>query len=763
MSSLSPSPMTKRFLTATSASALALFLSACGNNDKGETGSAAQSPAGSPSIPSPITKTDATLEGNRQLGANEQSVEDTQKRSYLALAYNSYVADTDKYKDPKDLITDLSVMSPENLYLIQQYKAALEQKAAHSYTGVKLPSGATIDTGNTVLSPELALARNKAEAVMPFAAKTRPKEDNPVLLSAPSSTRDTPETPVIPANAEFTAVLFEPSAKSHTQQTIVSIEQSDAQIPRFGGFVHYDGGAPIFRYFDSKSTVDTTNPAFPLLSASAEPAGIQARFVHLTGDMDTQGGGSGKGLNIESLTRNEFSKLGLSTEDLYALLAAPLNKKLLEFTSDSGRTALTFRRYFASELGIIALGGKSTYGIVALVDQSYLYPMSETGTTVTQLTADKTSGIIAETGKSVSIDKLEGAEELKVLLVTGSTPPSATMPIVHVKDLQKVTKFIVRVGRVAPNADLTKLKGMTLLSHDNKVNGGITAVPENTDGHQDGKLYNLSVGYDDQKLTVKSLTVSANTLAAGVVKSALDHHPDTQGISTADYQQIADKLNPATHLNRTHTNIVASAGLSHLNASILGTSSQQGQFSHKLGNGLAITGSSNSQAHGLSTSLHKGPALFSAYGNIDKSGTNSSVGANVAIASSTHISGVTFTPALCVGYALDTLPNANLSAKNIIFNLSDMKVSSAYAQALLAGVNHAYADLKLSGAVGLDVRHSRFANGQLRAIHGDFALNGESSTTTTVFLEGAITTQSSEMTARIMNFNTFEILFSLIN
>ncbi len=689
-------------------------------------------------------------------GMKEVSVSSVTKKAYLTLVYNGYSANSSDYTLPENLISDLSATELSNLYLFSIYQDELQNKVSKDHA-ITLPSGYRINTGDTVLPPSVSLGKNKAESVKQYKNKATPSAGNPVLVSMPSASKLVPETPFVLSNSSYTGVLFDKMDVSVSNKpTILSIERHDVQAPSFGAFAHYKGLAPEIRFYDATSAIDKTVNDMPLLTTS-KAGTIKARYVYL----NTTLGSEAEGMNITSLSASQFAALGMSSEDLLTLFSGPFEGTLLEVTqraADKKKTPETVALYYDTSMGVIALGGNSTFGNVALTDKAYLYPVSSKDTVVRSVYADATSGIITETGKKITIDKLQTQGSLR--LMTVFTEDKKT-EMVHIKDLQGTTKFILEFGRVKSGIDLSKLSNIALLRHDGVAIPGATVV--DVDAHVGGVLYDLTGKYENNQVILKSAAKKTLAMASGAVEKALAHAPSAQGITGAEYAELTSKLSPGNHLHKGHTQNIAAAQMSHLSMSLLGVNTQLSQSSSQLDNGLRVSSSALAHHTTISASFSKGMGIISAYGVSDSSGDNTSVGMNATLSSTLLFPGLEIAPAFSLGYAVDGLSDAVLQAKNTTFKLSNMGVSSVYAQLAVAATNVSMGELKLSGVIGADARYSYFNKGELVAEHERFSLKGESPAAFSTFLEASATTGTASFVARVVNGNSFELNFYITN
>ena len=205
------------------------------------------------------------------------------------LAFNGFSGNGTFYDaNPMNLAGDLSATHPANLYLYDTFINAIEPKpspttvVAASYRRSLPASSQTIETGNTLLNPGLAM-NSSDPTIAAQRGKITVSNTNPVLLSIPAGLSQRPEAPFFPAGTKYTALIVEsPTLPTASHGPIISIEAGAAPV-QFAAFAHQQGKTFTLRTYDSTSTVDKSGTRL-LLTAAKNPARIQSRFVVLAAD-----------------------------------------------------------------------------------------------------------------------------------------------------------------------------------------------------------------------------------------------------------------------------------------------------------------------------------------------------------------------------------------------------------------------------------------------------------------------------------------------
>lgn len=729
-------------------------LSACGDSNTSN-----QSSGGS----NPLDPFPNLTQNQPQLVANQfLNVSDLNKIFLIPLVYNGFNLTKAQYEalslpqTPSTLLAaDLSVTQTKNVYFKTYYDDALKKKVAGQYSFTLPGSGETIQTPQTILNPNLSMhhvydTNSEAKTNFPII----PSPTKPVVLSIPAGLAATPEAPFFPATAQYTGVVAmydaTPGAPNHS--ATFSIEARARQGVKFGAFGHYPGKDITIRLYDAASTLETPTAGredYVLLSQTTQTGTINARFLNLTSD------GLPNNLNLKSLTLDELKALGhVSGAGYKHWMILPILHEmfphLLEKEGSGAQAKLALK--YNHEFGVFCLGGANNFQKVVLNDRTFLYPMSAAtkNTQIQRLTVDATSGVMAETGKHVTITTLSGSGTLTVIPIL--TDASKTDAIINVTTkLEGVTSLKTTLGYVDPSYALPT-GGVVLLEHTN--NAGAITTPIMEDTHSGGVAYDGEVEYKDKKLTLISLNKKGKVaLGSGAVTRLMAHHPNTQGQPLSHVLGLSHTLDPV--LNAQHS-------LNTLNSlliSNLATPSVHTQLTNAVS--VSLNQTQQNLAGALSANwLNLGATTIGSNLQFAQAAAqNSAWGAEAIATQKFAFNGLTLTPYLAAGYMHYALKNQSLHAYDIDLHTSNLSAHAATFKCAVLSEFAPAANTTLKFSAGLQHQIGQLLSGHAYMLHDSTSLAGEPLNGLSAFVAAEFNVNTNFIKIGLFNVNNFSIEF----
>lgn len=727
-----------------------LLITNCGDSSTGENGNT----QGDEYVPGRVP----SIQGKFTIDSLSNTLD------YTVLTYNGFSGTVSQYNAldaalaSKSIIRDLSVTYPGNLYLLYVYQDSVgavgkKPTAIPMPYNITLPSGISISTGPTLLSPTLAMSNSGA--VPSIDDTIIPSEANAVILTIPAGLKDAPETPFFPKGTRYTAVLAETKTDvSDKHSAVFSIESSKDNPVIFGALAHNVGSPFSLRFYDDSSTIDSSlGDSIPLLTKTAAPGIIKARFLSLVADDLPV-------MSLQSMNSAELKGLGTTAPTLLSLLNE-FFPTLVETKKQGTETVAEVK--FNPEHGIFCLGGNNKFHTVDLDHQTFVYPMSGSAqnTTIEIVNVSNDSGFIAETGKHIKVTNLNGNGTLRLITVMKDAPASGAPAIIEVDTLNGINKVNVVVGNVSDAFNLSSFpaEGIVLLSYANNKTMPVTAATE--DANIRGSLYDGETKVEDGKVILTQLVKKSSSLGAGAIHRVLSMHSETQGVSGKRLRQLAIALDPIRHVSYSSGGL-SIAHMNHLSNLHLNRSSST-HFATPLSKHLSISASHMSGHRVISNNFNYATTNLglnaSIYGVVnDKQET--SIGAALIGFKHIPINQTTIIPSVAVGYDSNKFNDVNLSAEKIRIGLKDISLNSIFAR-LMTTFKYTENNLTTSLTAGLEARRSAFSEGNVISDHMEASVKGESLSRVNSFIEATFTAETIEMKAALWNFNQVEVNFGI--
>jgi hypothetical protein len=675
------------------------------------------------------------------------------------LAFNGFSENGTFYDtSPMNLAGDLSAIHPANLYLYDTFINAVgttekpSTAVAASYDRLLPASGKTINTGNTLLNPGLAM-NSSDPTLAALRGKITVSNTNPVILSIPAGLSNRPEAPFFPAGSRYTALIVEaPVLPGANHGPIISIEASPGALVTFAAFAHQQGKTFTLRTYDENSTVDASGTRL-LLTEATNPALIRSRFVVLAAD-----GLSTNNLSLRSIERVDLSTFGFSS-----------GKALLQNTYSVFPQLLDSKKepiFNSGDHGVFCLGGDNTFNTVDLKYETFVYPLSakDKNTHINTLNVSTNSGFITESGKHIEVDTLNGPNNLKLIAVM-KDPVVPTESIIHVKSLKDVNIVNVVIGVVDPTFKLPP-EGMPLLSFDENHLGVVKDVPltvTTEDAHISGSFYDGESELRENQVVLKSLKKTGLSSGSTTIRSLMAHNPKTQGISSQAMNSLIAMLDPMTSVHQTLGR--SSAALTqHTLGLLAGSPSSANHHVVSLANQLTIS-TSNALDHtvasiNLNSRLGGVKLATSIYGTRAINQQDVAFGSSITASKSLDLNGAMLIPSVAVGYSMDAVSDKTFNANGFNINLKNTTLNSVFAR-LMTAFNHEHSGLSATLAMGLEARHAMFSRGLASTDYDSVSLAGESAKGVYSIIEASFASNASRLNITISNFNHAQIQFGL--
>jgi hypothetical protein len=408
---------------------------------------------------------------------------------------------------------------------------------------------------------------------------------------------------------------------------------------------------------------------------------------------------------------------------------------------------------------VFCLGGNNTFLNVDLKDQTFVYPLSSKAksTKINTLSVSSDSGFIAESGKHIEVDTLNGNGTLK--LITVMKGAVTTDPIVHVNTLNSVNTVTVVIGVVDP-AFVLPAGGMSLLSFDNTL--ATPPIVNTVDTHTAGAFYDGESEVRGKEIVLKSLTKKATALSSGIALRSLANHPSTQGLPSQAMSSLIAMLDPMASVYSALGKASSALSQHALGLQLDTPYSSKHQYVTQLSNNVNVSASNSADNTVASINLNSRYAGIdvsaSVYGLTSANQNDVAFGSSITASKLFNMNGTMVIPSVAVGYSMDALGEKTLSAPSINVNLSDAQLNSVFAR-LATALQHNYNGLSATLTMGLEARHGIFSTGRASTNYDSVSLAGESANSVYSVVEASFASNTTRLNITLSNFNHAQIQF----
>lgn len=701
-------------------------------------------------------------------GSTAMSIEDLLKEVDVSIfTFNGFDANEATYTgdtgNPIHLAGDLSATDNQNLYLTALYKDALNKQNLGTYD-ITLPASKAALRPSTILNPNLSMANTTNTLITKYKDKLTPSKTNPVILTVPKGRSSNPETPFFSAGTRYTAVT--PEVAANDNETARFSFQGGADPISLGFFGHRRDTNLHMRVYTNDSKVVTENlPGGGSILALSTPqpgnnsATIKARYLSLTSD-----GINTRFLELDSLSNNELENLGWDSRILG--ITRSFLPEVVTLRPDpakpSGYTASLNFHNGSFNPGIFCLGGDNLFGQVTLSNETFIFPVSaaEKNTRIDRVNASEDSGFIATPKKKINVTQLNANGNLNVIANLRDTtqPAAGDDPVVQVIDARNLNQITVRLALSDSNYTLPA-HGFKLLSYENGPLNA-PAVANITPVNVGATIIGGTAALEGNTLKLTTLTKRPAAGLSGAVAGLMAHHPGTQGMAVADFQQLLNRLTPMPALSSIKQNFAATS----LNQLLTQNLTHQG-YSQQL-NHLQFSGSNGidktvNASMGYATNLGSAVLLSQAQASMQQGSDHREMDLSLTALRPVQIDSTTrITPAISIGYAMNRFDTIRDAAGSFQLTYTDVASHSAFIQTL-AAVDYQLDTTKFNIGAGIDARFSSFSNGEVSSNGKGISLEQTTHSTISSIIQAGFETSTMNANVSLWNFKTLQFNVSI--